>query len=213
MAAQDESTEAAHDPPASAATSTWKRVAGQIRTFREVLAALVLLGFMLYFFVRIDEHVSGRRGQALLDPDVWPTVLLGTGVALSAVYLVLALVDVRRAKRTRALTTEGADEGGAAPLATEPEPEVPSLSRRLRTLAAVALLVAYVALMPTVGFVPVTFVFAIAFLALLGERRILMLLGLPLVTVAVVIGVFTQLLVVPLPRGIGPFLELSTWLY
>jgi hypothetical protein len=64
-----------------------------------------------------------------------------------------------------------------------------------------------------VGFVPSTLVFSIVFLVFVGERRWKVIASFPILLLAALLYTFTRLLVVPLPRGSGFFLELSTYFY
>lgn len=82
-----------------------------------------------------------------------------------------------------------------------------------KVLAGLGLLVAYVYLLGPIGFVPATVLFSVGFLLLVGEHRWWVLVAFPVVSVTVLIGVFTQLLTVSLPRGNGFLLTLSTYLY
>lgn len=82
-----------------------------------------------------------------------------------------------------------------------------------RLLAGFVLLWAYIFSMSYIGFVPATIIFSVVFLLFLGERRWPVILGFPVVLLAALVYTFTRLLVVPLPRGVGPFLELSTLFY
>ncbi len=207
----------APDEAGSARTATagrrWEQASSWIRPYREVVLAAILVLVFGNFWLRLDTFVSGRRGQALLDPDFWPGLLVAIATVLSLMYLLLAIADVVRVRRG-ASADETDDGERASPSLSDPAArDVPTLDRRLRTLAAFALLGLYVYLMPTTGFVPVTLLFTVAFLLLLGERRWWFLIVLPLGVVATVILVFTRLLVVPLPRGVDFFLEFSTYLY
>lgn len=88
-----------------------------------------------------------------------------------------------------------------------PEPSVvaavprPPLSGivRVRIFGGMALLIAYVALMGIIGFDVATVLYVAATLALLGERRPLMLTLLPLLFAAVVVFAFRRMVTVPVP--------------
>lgn len=190
----------------------WESVSGRMRPYREVVLAGLLVLVFGNFWLRLDTYISGRRGQALLDPDFWPALLVAVATLLSLAYLALAIADVVRVRRGAA---EGVDDSDRpSPSLSDPDArDVPTLARRLRALAAFVLLALYIYLMPTTGFVPVTLLFTVAFLLLLGERRWWFLIVLPVGVVTVVVLAFTRLLVVPLPRGVDFFLELSTYLY
>lgn len=207
----------------------------------EVLVAILLLGAFLFFFLRIDDFVIGRRGT-FLSPTFWPSVLLALGAIFSAGYLMHALLDLRNQRREG--TTQDADPAGIEPEGTEPAgataatdssateagPSPVTVAKdhpvidededgrsRLhhigKTVAGAVLLALYIWLLGPIGFIPATFLFTLAFLILAGERRWWMLTAFPLATTVVVVLVFTQLLTVALPRGRGIFVTLSTYLY
>lgn len=202
----------------------------QARPYREVPVAVVLLVTFVYLRLNLDDHVRGRRGRTFIEPEFWPGLLLTFGVVLSVVYLVLTILRARgavsdhgvglvaRAEETAEQSSATIDETGGGPPDTvetaPPTTKAPPQRRNLLGLGgAAALLFAYIWFMPTLGFVPISLVFCVAFLLLVGERRWWLLVALPLAVVAFVLGIFTRLLVVPLPRGSGFFLELSTYLY
>ena len=181
------------------------------RAEQELLTAIVLLLGALYFRINIADFVTGRRGAGYVDPDFWPGWLLNVIIVGSAVY-------AYQAWRKR---SESADASGVATVEqrlAEHEPveglhEVAVSGNIWRLLIGFGILWAYIYSMTRIGFLPSTLLFAIAFLLFVGERRIIVLTLIPLTIVGAILGVFTRLLVVPLPRGTGFFLELSTYFY
>ena len=197
------------------------------RAYQEVVVAAVLLLVFVAVRLRLDDFITGRRGRAFLDPDVWPSWLLTLAIGLCVVYLVTA---IRRAVRWRLDPTTAADETTAVTslltgeveaepaAAGNPEPDTaqdPELERPsvLRLAIGFALLFGYLYLMGPVGFVPATLGFCAAFLLFVGERRWYVVVGFPILIVVVVLAAFTRLLEVPLPRGTGWWLYWSTFLY
>lgn len=190
----------------------------------EVLVAVLLLGTFIFFFLRIDDFVIGRRGN-FIGPTFWPSVLLALGAIFSAGYLMHALLDLRRQRSggttQTASTTDPAVEDESSPVAMSPdhpviEEEEDGRSRLHhigKTVAGAVLLALYIWLLGPIGFVPATLLFTLAFLILAGERRWWMLTAFPIATTVVVTLVFTQVLTVALPRGRGFFVTLSTYLY
>ena len=87
-----------------------------------------------------------------------------------------------------------------------PDPDVVVASRqplspvvRIRIFGGMALLIAYVALMGVIGFDVATVLYVGATLALLGERRPVLLLVLPIVFGGLVVYAFRQMVTVPVP--------------
>jgi putative tricarboxylic transport membrane protein len=181
------------------------------RAEQELLTALVLLLGAVYFRLNIADFVTGRRGAGFVDPDFWPGWLLNVIIVSSAIYAF-------QAWRKR---SESADASGIATVEerlAKDEPleglhEVAVTGSIWRLLLGFAILWAYIYSMTRIGFLPSTFLFALTFLLFVGERRPLVLVAIPVTIVAAILGVFTRLLVVPLPRGTGFFLELSTFFY
>lgn len=173
-----------------------------------VVATVLLLGF-LYLRVQLVEHVRGRRGAAYLDPDFWPGWLLNVGIVLALVYLVLAVIRARRQDPDPPAAprrpVEDADEDHHHDVALSGNPVALAIG--------FLLLFGYIWGMTRIGFVPVTLLFAATFLFFVGERRWYVITGVPVVLLALMLYVFTRLLVVPLPRGRGVFVELSTYFY
>jgi putative tricarboxylic transport membrane protein len=211
------------------------------RSRQEILIALVMLGVFVYLRVQIEGLVRGRRGAAFLDPDFWPGWLLNILILLTIIYLVQSIMRALRpppaephAEPSPAATTEPAGTAGelaadadasaeAAPLAPasqqQKEPEEEHLEdtapRRnpVMLVMGFGLIFAFIWLMPRIGFIPSGLLFAVAFLLAVGERRLRIVATIPIVLMALILYVFTRLLVVPLPRGRGFFLELSTYFY
>lgn len=197
--------------------------------WEEVVVAAVLLIGAIFFRVRIDTFINGREGS-FLGPDFWPATLLTIGIVLSATYLVLAIVWARR-KGAEAGAREGAEApvaaeqpaataGGATAVPARPGADqvtapvaVANTGSATKLIAGFALLAGYIYLLGPIGFVPASFVFSVAFMLLVGERRWWVLLLFPILALTILLGIFTQLLVVSLPRGTGIFIDLSTYFY
>lgn len=205
--------------------------------WEEVVVAAVLLAGAIFLRVRIDDLVLGRSG-AFLDPEFWPATLLTIAIVLSAIYLVLAIIWARRqsaeheeaatatatatAATTAATEQPSASAGGATASSAVPDAEpggatapaeVAHTGSVFKLVGGFVLLAAFIYLLGPIGFVPAAFLFSIAFMLLVGERRWWVLLLFPVIAVTVLLGIFTQLLVVSLPRGTGIFVDLSTYLY
>lgn len=193
---------------------------------QEVVVGAVLLVAFLYLRLNLTGFVLGRRGAAYVDPDFWPGWLLNAAIVFALAYLVQMLMTVRR-ERSEAVSgpvalAEDADTAPAADGAVAAEGEeveqagvhTVAISKSTPKLfAGFALLWAYIYAMRFIGFVPSTFIFCIVFLLFVGERRWKPIALFPIGLTGVLIYIFTRLLVVPLPRGSGFFLDLSTYFY
>ena len=135
-----------------------------------------------------------REGQ--LGPGFWPRLTL---LGLGAACLAKAVEEWRRAR------APGRPKGAEA----SPRPPI----SRATLLAAIGLIVAYVALTPLLGFPLTTAGFVIAFLRLSGMRSAA---GLLATTVAGTVGLlllFVKVVYLPLPKGDGPFEAVTLALY
>ena len=83
----------------------------------------------------------------------------------------------------------------------------------LRLGAILVLPFIYAALMQSIGFYTLTPFFVAAVIFLMGERRIMWIIGISLVTYVVILFIFAKLLYVGLPVGtMHPFYDYSNWL-
>jgi len=84
---------------------------------------------------------------------------------------------------------------------------------KVRFLAAIGLSIAYLVLLPVLGFIAITPVFMIAFMLLLGEKSKGWILGVSIAMTAIIVVLFTKAMYVPLPRGVWLFREFSQLFY
>ncbi|HSK92126.1 MAG TPA: tripartite tricarboxylate transporter TctB family protein [Euzebyales bacterium] len=181
------------------------------RAHQEVAVAALLLVTLVFLRVRLDSLITGRRGRTFIEPDFWPATLLTFGIVLSIIYLVLAVMRVRQVSADPQVEP--------APRRDVPPDRHNLAAKDLATgslgglAGGFALLAGYIYLMTPIGFVPSTVLFCIVFLLFVGERRWYAIAGFTVIAVVALLGVFTRLLVVPLPRGTGVFLQFSTYLY
>ncbi|SHN06705.1 tripartite tricarboxylate transporter TctB family protein [Roseibium suaedae] len=138
-----------------------------------------LLGFCAFATWRtlqIKQVVS----STIAGPSFVPWLMIG---AVSILSLVLIVRGLRSSGLPGSLSTENLpDRGGLLKLA-----------------AFAVLLVAYAAAFYPVGYIPSTLVASFAGLWLIGERKILVLLGFPVIMTTAVYYGFTELLAVWLP--------------
>lgn len=181
------------------------------RAEQELATALVILGLALYARLNIESFITGRRGAGYVDPDFWPGWLLNVIIVSAGIY---ALQSWRK-------RSAGSDPSGIASVEEriDAQDEVEGLHEvavsgsLVRLVIGFAILWAYIYSMTRIGFLPSTFVFSLVFLWFVGERRPIVLVAIPVTIVGAILGVFTRLLVVPLPRGTGVFLQFSTFFY
>jgi hypothetical protein len=79
-------------------------------------------------------------------------------------------------------------------------------------LCAVVTLV-YIFAMQAIGFGLATFLYVLAFVFVLGERRKSVLIVSPVLVTALILVVFSRLIAMPLPKGMGFFADLSRFFF
>lgn len=147
----------------------------------DTLIGIVLVGFAVAVFLASGAF-SGQAVQ-VYGPEMFPRAI-SVLLALCAVGLIVQA----RAGRVRALD------------------EPPGVRGLAKVAAAVGLCLAYIQIMPILGFPIATPVFLACLIWFLGLRRTLPVLGIAIAIAAVAWVLFTQLLLVPLPEG-GLFLR------
>lgn len=141
---------------------------------------------------QFDEPLAQYRYGA----SGWPRTLI-LAIVLFAVIHVLWSVSLSSRKGA-------VDTGEAQATDSLPTRATAGASVYLKRLGAFAVPLLYLFLMPRTGFYIVTPLFLAGYMALLGERRWIHLVGTTLLIYALSLIVFTELLYVPLPVGNWP---------
>ncbi|MFA5026587.1 MAG: tripartite tricarboxylate transporter TctB family protein [Candidatus Methylomirabilota bacterium] len=153
----------------------------------ELAFSILILVAATYLFWETGNFV---KPGTTMGPSFWPRIVLGCLIVLVG----LASVDTLRALETR--------QAWGQSLAT--------MDRgKLRFFAAIA----YLALLPVLGFILTTPAFMIAFMLLLGEKSVGWILGVSIAMTAVIVVLFTKAMYVPLPRGEWLFRQFSLLFY
>jgi len=157
-----------------------------------VFSVLIVLVSAALFWVA--QSFEGSRAYARLGPEFWPTVVL---TALMVLGAAVAVITVRKIGREKAWK----------------EPLLAMDSSTFRLFTALALIVAYLVLVPRTGFILTTPPFMVLFMLLLGERSKGWMATVSLGMTAVIVILFTKAMYVPLPRGGWIFREFSLLFY
>ncbi|MEW6229920.1 MAG: tripartite tricarboxylate transporter TctB family protein [Bacillota bacterium] len=170
------------------------------------IALLALAGFLYtYTFKRPGAYALGSSVSAA----VWPRILLaGIGI----LSCLLAIQEIRRQNKARATQGQEAKSTEESP-ADIRIPDWMHHQAYARLFWLIGLLGAHAALTPVLGFIMATLLAQVALLYLLGLRTKKLLLGVPILVMAIVYLIFIRALNMSLPRGIGPFLEFSRFFY
>ena len=218
-------------------TETIDNMMIKYRDYGELIVAVVLFIFFfsLRVFIRSFMDLSIERWR-FVSPAFWPGWVLLFGMILSA-FLVYNAYQKLRARQMKGPKEElPADsyeremdlrakyqKGGAILSVRELEAladaqikatqEKSTSTELIRLILVVLLTFCYLYLIRIMGFIVSTLFFSFCYLFLLKERRPLVLIISPLALIAVIWIVFTRLLVVPLPRGVGIFQLISNFFY
>ncbi|MGM0653590.1 MAG: tripartite tricarboxylate transporter TctB family protein [Bacillota bacterium] len=209
------------------------------RKYGELIVAVVLFIFFsgMRIFIGNFMNLSVERWR-FVSPAFWPGWILLFGAILSAFFIYNAYKRLqaeqendfldklpeedKTGKREEALRERFQKEGKILSLKeleiladakTKTEDEQATSSEIIRMVSVIGSVFIYLYLIRIMGFITSTLIFSFLYLILLKERRPLLLGTAPIVLVAVIYFMFTQLLVVPLPRGVGIFQMISNFFY
>ena len=159
-----------------------------------IFSLLIFLGSLLLYWVTGSFQARTVLQGAQMGPTFWPRFILGAIILLSGIVSVGTIRKIIKEKAWgESLMTM--DRG------------------KVRFFAAIGLGVAYLALLPILGFIAITPVFMIAFMLLLGEKSTGWIIGVSIAMTAVIVVLFTKAMYVPLPRGVWLFREFSLLFY
>jgi len=159
-----------------------------------IFSLLIFVGSLFLFWVTGSFGGSTVLAGAQMGPAFWPRFLLGAIILLSGIVSVGLIRKIAKEKAWgESLLTM--DRG------------------KVRFFAAIGLGVAYLFLLPIVGFIAITPVFMIAFMVLLGEKSKGWIIGVSIAMTAIIVVLFTKAMYVPLPRGEWLFREFSLLFY
>lgn len=209
------------------------------RKYGELIVAIVLFIFFLgmRIFIGSFMDLSIERWR-FVSPAFWPGWVLLFGAILSAFFIYNAYKKLQcdqgdelhgdlpekcdTGEREEALRERFQTKGktlslkelealAEAKISSEKDPS--TSSELVRMISVIVLVFIYLYSIRIMGFITCTLLFSILYLILLKERRPLLLGTAPFILVAIIYFVFTQLLVVPLPRGVGIFHIISSYFY
>ena len=159
-----------------------------------IFSLLIFLVSLLLYWVTGSFGANTVMQAAQMGPAFWPRVILGAIILLTGIISIETIRKIIKEKAwNESLMTM--DRG------------------KLRFFAAISLGVAYLTLLPILGFIAITPIFMIAFMLLLGEKSKGWIIGVPIVMTAVIVIMFTKAMYVPLPRGVWLFREFSLIFY
>jgi len=161
-----------------------------------IFSLLIFVGCLFLYWVTgsFGSRIVLGGGAAQMGPAFWPRFLLGSLILLSGIVSVGIISKIVKEKAWgESLMTM--DRG------------------KVRFFAAIGLSVAYLVLLPVLGFIAITPIFMIAFMVLLGEKSKGWIIGVSIAMTVVIVVLFTKAMYVPLPRGVWLFREFSLLFY
>ena len=154
----------------------------------ELIIPLSFLIASIYLFYLAMQFRAPFKMGFQVGPDVFPKILTGIMMVLSMVLIYNAV------KR-----------GGLA--------EFEKVVKPRNLWITLAFIIAYAFLLETVGFVVLTPIWIAGYMFAIGMRRWTWLLGAAVILSAFMILVFPKMMLIPLPRGVGIFREISLLVY
>ena len=159
-----------------------------------IFSLLILVGSLLLYWVTGTFGTGTVLQGAQMGPAFWPRFILGAIILLTGIVSVGTIKKISKEKAWgESLMTM--DRG------------------KVRFFAAIGLGVAYLTLLPILGFIAITPIFMILFMLLLGEKSKVWIIGVSFAMTAVIVVMFTKAMYVPLPRGVWLFREFSLLFY
>jgi hypothetical protein len=147
---------------------------------KEVVGGLIFCAVSLYLFYEISSFPTTAERYRSLGPEVFPNVIAGSLLVLSIILFIQGLLKQQSPILSFNFLCLGS----------------------LRMFSIIALLIVFMLVIESIGFIA----WGLAFMALvqfiLGERRPATIALLSVAVIAVVYVVFAVLLRVPLPKGI-----------
>lgn len=159
-----------------------------------LFSTLIFLASLVLYWVAGSFGKSTVLQGAQMGPSFWPRILLGALILLTGIVTVGTIKKMIREKAWN-------------------ESLLRMDAANIRFFIAIGLGVAYLTLLPLVGFIAITPFFMIAFMLLLGEKSKVWIIGVSIGMTAVIVIMFTKAMYVPLPRGTGLFREFSLLFY
>jgi len=168
---------------------------------RTFLWFAIASGALLFLYLSGQFDYVPRRNRP--GPDLWPKLVLFLMLATCAAGALVAWFGgtERDADLAKALANRAGDE---------PAPEAAGAKRLPLALAGIAAMVAYVAVLPLIGFIPATFALMFAMIRIGGYRRDGVALAIAGLGALGFFFVFQRIVYVSLPLGKGPFEAVAT---
>ncbi|CEI81701.1 hypothetical protein J18TS1_38400 [Oceanobacillus oncorhynchi subsp. incaldanensis] len=152
------------------------------------------------FFLASTPQIQSTNQSFIIGPATWPYILLILMIFLGLYGIVSTLIKAKVMKSEELIAKEE-----AAPVKKIFHLSIPVVS--------LLVVIIYVLLLNVIGFIFSTVLFLYGITLLLGTKKQLTAILFSIITMVVFVILFSVLLQIPLPRGIGVFRELSLFFY
>lgn len=175
-----------------------------LKKYKEPMFLLGIMAFAVFMLLEAN-NINVGRGRNPVGPIMWPRMVLGGMFLCSAILFVIDLLRIRRGVSLEVKKDDG-ESASTDDIATD------KTMHPSRGLYTIIFLVAYLLLMPYVGFMVSTLALMFAYLLSLRIRagQSALIAG---ISTAVITFLFPYVLSVPLPKGVGVFFELTKHIY
>jgi len=173
-----------------------------MRKIAPYVIVLAITGYLYFLARQIDFVAPGGR----IGPDFWPKAILLLAMATCA-YEIIKNLFFTKGDRELAGVLESIIEEAPVEAAIVPQQEKKNYPHLL--LIGMAMTVAYVVLIETLGFFLCTLLYLAGFMLVGRYRRIGVVLATSLIGSLVFMFVFMKIVYVSLPLGHEPFSEVS----
>lgn len=190
------------------------------RRKRELIFASLILLIALALLAVSPWYAEGTTSSAdALGPMFWPRVILLIIVGMSFINLFNIYTrdepTVEEVEEVEAIDDEQSEDGEDDLLDTSFKQEMKEMSASDEDsqtqvfFAVIAITAAYIGLLDVIGFMVLTPVYLTTMFWVLGYRDLVRGPITAVVATAVLIILFQQIMLIPLPRGVSVFRELS----
>ncbi|WP_175637229.1 tripartite tricarboxylate transporter TctB family protein [Oceanobacillus sojae] len=153
------------------------------------------------FFLTSTPQIQSTNQSFIIGPTTWPYILLILMVFLGLYGIVSTLIKAKIMKSEEITAVQGE---------TEPVRKIFKLSIPIVSLLVVII---YVLLLNIIGFIFSTILFLYGITLLLGTKKQWTAILFSIITMAIFVILFSVLLQIPLPRGVGVFRAFSLFFY
>jgi len=157
----------------------------------------IVIAFSIFFLIETVQ-IHSANNTTVLGPKFWPLTLLTLMLIFAVIGIIRTYINHKKIEIVN--TTE----------AEEQERRFYNIPLSILSISSIIL---YSVGVYFIGFIISTLIFLFLLTQVLGAKKKLLLIVTSIIVTAIVVWLFSIVLSVPLPRGIGIFRELSFLFY